>query len=983
MVESDLFGTPVLTIRCLGGFSATAGGESLVGLNTPRLQALLVYLLIHRTAPQARRQVAFQLWPDVGEGQALNSLRVLLHALRRALPDAAQFIHTGAQTIQWRPTAPVVIDLVEFEAALERAAVAEQAAGDRQTLQTALRDAVDRYTGDILPGCYDDWLLAERERLRLRFGTALEQLVVLLESQGAVTAAIFHAQRLIQHDPLREPVYAALMRLYAALGDRVNLLRTFDACVAVLDSELGVSPGVEITGLRDLLLSEESAAVLPAPQAPLIRPRGLPAPFAGFIGRSAEMTQLREALNMGRLVTLVGPGGSGKTRLAIEVARELESAQVFPDGIGWVDLANLPARAVTHATSVVLAASTALGLVEQHGPYPLDTLAATLRSRRLLLLLDNCEHVALACAHVVKGLLAACPDLHILATSSESLGLPGEITWPLPPLCIPDLPDNEERMAQREGSPAEAAEYIGRIAQCESVRLFVERATATWPTFTLHAGNALAVARICRQLDGMPLAIELAAVWVRLLTPDQIAERLDDSLSLLTRGDSTLPRHRTLRAMLDWSYDLLNPAEQKLLCRLSVFTGGFTLPAAESICVGTPIRTNEILDLLSALADKSLVAASNLETQREARYTLLETVRQYAAEKLAATGEAGAVRQAHLDYFREMALRGEAALRGPQQVTWIQCLEAEHDNLRTALAWGSTHDVAAALTLAGDLSPFWEIRNYLSEGRKWLERVLAAAEDLAPTMAMAWGLFNVGVLTILQQDLVGARHYLEASFSMGRTVGARRVQAYSDNYLGIVCWMERNFAEALRHFAAGRACCEEIGDRWGIAESWQFTGWMAKSYQAYPVARANLEQGLAIFRELGDRHRSCLMLRLLADLCVDEGAFADAHDLLTEALPGLLQIGARLEISRAMDIAGKLAYREGHDARAARWMAVVAGYNERLGLRHDHANVKELDQQLESLRTRMGTVQFDQVWAAARTLSMEDAIAEVMQAATP
>lgn len=985
-MESNSAEVPVLTIRCLGEFSATYGGEPVAGLATPRLQVLLVYLLVHRAAPQARRHLAFLFWPDVGEAQALNSFRVLLHALRSALPDVDRFIHVDAHTIQWQPSAPAMVDLVEFEAALECVARVDRAleaeADDGQARQDAYRAAVDCYEGDLLPGCYDDWILAERERLRLRYGAALGQLVTLLESQGAVTPAVLYAQRLIQHDPLYEPVYAALMRLYAALGDRVNILRTFEACAAVLERELGVAPGVETRQLRDLLLSDERVAVAPAPVAALIQPQRLPAPFSGFVGRSAEVAHVRQALATGRLVTLVGPGGSGKTRLALEAARELEATNAFPDGIGWVDLSELPARAITHAASVVLAVSTALGLVEQLGPQPIDALAATLRPRRLLLLLDNCEHVTLACAQVAKELLVACPELRILATSSESLGLPGEITLPLLPLCIPKLPDAQDSTVLGEWPPADATAYANQIAGCESVQLFVERARATWPTFTLHAGNAPAVAHICRQLDGMPLAIELAAVWVRVLTPMQIAERLDDSLSLLTRGDTTLPRHRTLRAMLDWSYKLLSPTEQRLLCRLSVFSGGFTLAAAEAVCAGTPIRAPEILDLLSALADKSLVTATNLETQAEARYSLLEMVRQYAAEKLAESGETGetvAVRQSHLAYFRDMAVQSEAALRSPQQVVWIQHLEAEHDNLRAALAWGSTHDAATALTLAGHLSRFWEIRNYLGEGRKWLERVIAMARGLAPVAAMAWALFSIGALTILQQELGEARQCLDESLCLSETLDDKRTQACANNFLGIVYWMEHDTEEARAHFQAGHACAVAAGDRWEIAQSWQFKGWMAKSRHEYAAAHTDLARSLAIFREVGDQHQACLVLRLLADLCIDEGSLAEAHSLLVETLQGFRQIGARLEISRAMDIAGKLAYHERHDDQAVRWMAAVAGYNQRLGVRHDHANAVELDEQLASLRTRMGTEHFNSMWAAAATVPFEAVVDEALQ----
>jgi predicted ATPase len=400
---------------------------------------------------------------------------------------------------------------------------------------------------------------------------------------------------------------------------------------------------------------------LPGPSEPGRQPDNLPLQLTSFIGRGRETTEIEELLEEGRLLTLIGPGGSGKTRLALAVASEV--AQRFEDGVWLVKLAPL-----SDPDLLPQAVASVLGVRESPGTSLADTLAAHLGTRHLLLLLDNCEHLPGACVSLAEGLLRRCPNLRILATSRAALGAVGEALFNVPPLTLPD---------PRRGPT------VGSLPEYEAVRLFVERAKAVRPDFTLTEANALAVAHICYRLDGIPLALELAAARTKVLSVDQISERLDDSFALLTGGGRTrMPHHKTLRATMDWSYELLTERERTLLARLSVFASGFALEAAEAVGTGGSIDGYDVLDLLAFLVDKSLVLVA--EHDGEARYRLLETVRQYGREKLEESGEAEPILQRHAGFY--LALAERADLMSREQAVWLERLENEHDNFRAALA---------------------------------------------------------------------------------------------------------------------------------------------------------------------------------------------------------------------------------------------------------------------------------------------------------
>ncbi|HEV2238806.1 MAG TPA: AAA family ATPase, partial [Ktedonobacterales bacterium] len=510
--------------------------------------------------------------------------------------------------------------------------------------------------------------------------------------------------------------------------------------------------------LKDLQRPEELWQVvlpdLPADFPPLAtldrHAHNLPIQLTSFIGREREVAEVTQLLATARLVTLTGSGGCGKTRLALRAGAD--ALDRFDDGVWLVELAPLADPA--HVTQAV---ATALGVPAEPGRPLLATLTEHLRARHLLLVLDNCEHLVAACAGLADALLHACPHLTILATSREPLVIEGEHSFHVPSLGLPE---------------AGQTPTLARVAACEAARLLIERATAAQPDFALTERNATAVEQLCRRLDGIPLALELAAARVRALTVEQVAQRLDDRFHLLTGGSrKALPRQQTLRALIDWSHDLLTPAERTLFRRLAVFAGGWTLEAAEEVCSGDVVAPTDVLDLLARLVDKSLVLAD--EQQAAARYHLLETVRQYAGEKLLEAGEAESLRDRHLTCFLALAEEAHSHSGTVEQYAWARRLAAEYDNLRTALEWSRAQpsETELELRLAGAMMFAWLAFGHLSAGRAALEQALARSNPHARTQARARALAMAGQLAGMQMDVAAASALHSESVAIYRELG--------------------------------------------------------------------------------------------------------------------------------------------------------------------------------------------------------------------
>jgi non-specific serine/threonine protein kinase len=600
----------------------------------------------------------------------------------------------------------------------------------------------------------------------------------------------------------------------------------------------------------------------------------LPVPLTSFVGRESVMAAVEASLATTRLLTLTGAGGVGKTRLALEVARGL--AHQYADGAWFVDLAAVGDPALVPQTAAV-----ALGIPEDpHHPIQ-AALECYLQARHVLLVLDNCEHLIAACARFVAEMLPSCPDLTILATSRESLRIGGEVSWAVPPLTAPDP----------AGWPATGAGQASRLAEYDGARLFLDRARAALPSFALTDQNTAAVAEICWRLDGIPLAIELAAARVTLLGVEQIAERLDDRFRLLTRGSrEALPRHQTLRALVDWSFDLLPERERTLFRRLSVFAGTFGLEAIEAVCGGGALDAPDVLDPLGGLVGKSLVLMA--ESDGTARYRLLETIRQYARERLAEADETAPVQRRHANWYLGLTERARVEVWGAAEKEWLDRLDADHPNLREALRWFRDHDPAAGLRLAVGLCRFWYDRGLVSEGRRWLEDLLDRAPDR--TVVRARALFGLGWLAFQRGDSVAMKSAMEDSIPIFQENGDDRGAGRSLSYLGRVALQEGCYAEAQAFLRRGLAFLREADDRPGIATTLFWLGNLLRASGDDEGAAALLAESRVIFLELrGQGGRDFFVLGQLAELARLQGDYDEARALTNESLVVSREIGHR------------------------------------------------------------------------------------------
>jgi predicted ATPase len=645
----------------------------------------------------------------------------------------------------------------------------------------------------------------------------------------------------------------------------------------------------------------------------------LPLQLTSFIGREKEIVEVKRPLLGSRLVTLTGPGGTGKTRLALQVGAEL--LEFFPDGVWLVELASICDEILVPQTVAAV-----LGIRESSGRPILNLLTDYLRTKETLIILDNCEHLLSACAHLVTTLLQACPNLCILVTSREALDIPGEVPFRVPSLSAPDV---------RQIPPIE------KLTQYESVRLFVERAEVIQPDFSLTNANASQVALICHRLDGIPLAIELAVARVKMMRVEQVAARLDDRFRLLTGGSRTaLPRHQTLRALIDWSYDLLSEVERTLLERLSVFAGGWTLEAAEAICAGGNLERYDVLDLLTQLVNKSLVVPDR-ESDSEVRYRLLETIRQYARERLLEAGGSDKVRERHLDYYLKFARRAEPELRGPYQVEWLDRLEKEVDNIRAALEWAMDVNIEASLQIAGSLLWFWHIRGRKTEGIDWLGRALSKDAQgrndglISSTQPLTRGkvLNALGSLMVMHGSPERGCEYSEESLRLHQGLGlaGRKGAAHALWNLAQGAAHQEDFERAKALTEQSIALFQELGDKFGIAQCLDNLGSFPLVRSDYAKAKAIWEEDLTLRRELGDKDGAAWILSCLGELAFWQGDHERALSLYTESQKAFREVGNKWAVSMALSGVGSVVLAQGETERAAKLYEEALAFGQDMG----------------------------------------------------
>jgi predicted ATPase/DNA-binding SARP family transcriptional activator len=778
---------PLVRICLLGGFRLSLGGEDIPS-EAWRLRKARTLVKLLALAPGHRltqEQVGERLWPERDADAVRNNLHQAVHAARNAVStvqgDARRLLRTGDGLVALNEEDVVVtVDVDEFR----RAAGHAQATRDLD----ACRAARNLYTGDLLPeDRYEDWADTPREMLRDEFAALLLHMA-RLSGEGEDTASAINVLRTLRiHQPLNEQACRDLMALLASAGRRQEALAEYEALRDALRDEREADPDLRTRRLYRRLLvgSVEEPEEMGAAKLPL-RSHNLPTAMSSFVGRDREVPEVERLLRTTRLLTLTGVGGAGKTRLAIEVARRQRGA--FPHGVWLVDL-----TASSDPDQVPTAVAEVLGLeLPKRGP-PLPAVVDQLTERRLLLLLDNCEHLVAACATLVAAIQRSCPGVVLLATSREALRVEGEVAWRVPSLALPDL----HRL------PSHTA-----LARQASVRLFCERALAVEPDFELTNRNARTVAELCVRLDGMPLALELAAAQVRLLSPAQILERLSRSLDILagtTRAGVT--RQRTLSDTLDWSHQLLTEAERTAFRRLAVFAGGFPLEAAEDVCGAAPLDSRDVLGLLGELVDKSLVVRE--DSGDAARLRLPETVRQYARERLSEADELISTERRHGQWYRDWALSHdlEGSVAAGEQA--LAAFDVEHDNLRAALRSALAHDPETALQLATSLWRFWLARGHFTEGRRWLNASLAA--DVRPSALRARGLIAVAILDFRYATSERLEQAVRETIAIHEELGDRPALAQALMLTATLRWASARIDEVTDQLDRACALAVDVG----------------------------------------------------------------------------------------------------------------------------------------------------------------------------
>jgi predicted ATPase/DNA-binding SARP family transcriptional activator len=967
--------------RILGPLEVVAGDQQ-VPVSGSRERALLAVLLIHAGEVVSADRLIDLLWGDDLPGNPANALQVVVSRVRRALEAAGGPGEQGLLVTR-KPgyvlgLRPEQLDARRFARLVAQARQAAPA--DHARRSSLLAEALGLWRGPALaefaPGGFALEEIARLEEARIQ---AVEMKMEADLALGRHSELVGELTALVAASPLRERLRGQLMLALYRSGRQGEALRVFSQGRKALVDELGVDPGPELAQLHQQILLQ-APSLEPAPAARAVTRSNVPAQVTSFVGRRPELAQVRTLLARSRLVTLTGAGGSGKTRLALEAAREALAS--FPDGVWLAELDATSDPALVPwslACAVGIHDGASLGVGGEASRPLEDKLTDYLREKELLIVLDNCEHLIDACAQVADRMLRSAPGVRFLVTSRERLGVSGEALLPVPPLGVPRSADMTPE----------------QLAQSDAVRLFADRATAVQPAFALDADTAPAVGYICRHLDGIPLAIELAAARVRILHPQEIAARLDDHLSLLTSANrGAVPRHQTLQAAIDWSYGLLSGPEQEFFAGLSVFAGGFTLEAAEQVCGDEGAQPDQVLELLSHLVDQSLVVP---EGSGHTRFRMLETLRRYAAGRLAESGAGHALRRRHARYLLQLAERAEPLLRGPRQAAWLRRLEADHDNFSAAIDWGLSHDPQLAVRLSSALAYFWLIGRHRSQVRRRLRDAVGAAQGASPASrarALVWAaqLANVegrpeqavsqaqeayelsadagdpwlialceavlGLAAGLGGDTGRAGELLHAARARFGQLGDQWGEALAALLRGLVSTFEAQHERAAELARAGLEGFRAAGDQWGQTMALELLGLLARRQGAYDDAITAYEEALGVVRDLGLRDETPFLLIDLGELHLLLGDFEAAGVLHKEALDLAQELGARDALARARKGLGLTARRQGDYRRAGElYQAALSFYRQAGGFPAEAAHALACLGYVEELRGNPDTAE--------------------------
>jgi predicted ATPase/DNA-binding SARP family transcriptional activator len=948
---------------------------------THKAAYLLAYLALHPRQPQPRERLIELFWGDKEPEAARNGLSTALAQLRRQLetdgmPSGSLLVADRSQ-VQLNAEITAT-DVADFERLLQQA----RQTGEPAEQIALLRQAGDLYRGELLPGCYEDWVTGVQAHYRSLFLDGMRRLIRLLESADQYAEALARAQKAMLADPYSEEICRAQMRLLVLLRQPSLALQTYERFEQLYRRDLGAMPSPTTRQMAatiredpraQALMRAEAAAPPPAsppsPAAPAHPPRQtplLPLQLTRFYGRLQEQEQLKMLLGTPgvRLVTILGPGGAGKTRLAVEVGIQL--AETFANRVWFVPLADIPDPSLI-ASALVSSLHIPPGGQED----PLERAILFLGDQPCLLILDNLEHLlgdgragkSDHPAHqgsmaVVRLLLARLPGLVCLTTSRQAMQMEGEHEFLLPPLALPD----EKSTAL---TPA--------LLDNESVALYVDRARAVRLDFAVNEQNAGAIITLCRRLEGMPLALEMAAAWAKTITPQKMLERLEHQLDLLvSRRRDLPPRHQSLRATIEWSYDLMAPELRQAFASLSVFRGGWTLEAAEAVLGWDAMHS------IAALQEQSLIVA--LDREDETRYRMLEPLREFAREKLEERNEEMEPAKAHAAYFLEFVTAGQANYRSPEETQWLKRLEADHDNIRAALAWcqaseqRSEEKAERALKICTAVSWFWYIRGYAAEGLNRLKQALAAVPGCPASLRMS-ALYGIAYLSNSRGDYPEARAALEEFVTLAEQSGDSKSLLRARNGLAIMCHEDR--PQARRYWEGNLELARSIQDETMVAATLNNLGELTYDIEEHEQALAYFEECVSILRRLGDQNGLAHGLTNIGRASHRLNAPDRAAAAFLESLTLRREIGDRSGCVATLEgIAGLLAT-QGHVTLALSLLGATESLRKALGNKRPIDEQADYDRCAEAAQSAVDAQAAAEAWNRGSAWTLEEAIQAV------
>lgn len=957
-------------IELLGELRATAGSQILTRFYTHKIGGLLAYLALHPDRAHPREELATLFWEDADTEQGRVSLRTALASLRRQLEppgvEPGSVLFADRLTVRLRPEA-ITTDVAEFDRLIRTSQ-----SGDLPAQIDCLTQAAALYRGDLLSGYYDEWTTLERERLSEAHFDALRRLAVAWEQRGDHAQALEYARRVVHANPFDEAARACLIRLYIALNKPSAARRQYQEWERILREELDETPSLKLQSLLHSLslthAQEESPGnidPLPSQATPTTErekalpsmrsPDALPAAFTPFFGRKEEIAQTLALLKQPavRIVTLTGLGGSGKTRLALQAAHAAQES-------GEQAVYFVPMADITEARLIGEAICSAMRLESVGQNAPLDLAAKAIQDRPTLLILDNFEQLVEGGSESVCRLLEACPNLTCLITSRVCLSLAGEWEFPVAPLPTPSTP----------GTPEHLLEFAG-------VQLFVSRAQAARPDFQITAANAQAVAQLCRALEGIPLALELAAARIPALTPAQMLQQMTNRFGfLVARHRDATERHRTLRTALEWSYQALKASHQRLLASLSVFRGGWTLAAAMEICAEP-----EALDYLLDLRDASLILTE--ERDGEMRFRMLETVREYCEERRKESGEEE-LRARHIAFFCRIAEEAEAKQNSADEALWLDRLEAEQDNLHSALDACSTPEtIGIGLRLAGALWKFWLVRGHVAEGFHRIVALLTRAEALPRTSERAKALYGAGYLAWYQNDYAQACVFLRESLAIRRDLGEQRGVAAALHRLGAMALFFQDIDTARPLLEESLTIWQSLEDESGLAGTLARLAEVKRGDGDYAAARALQEKSLEIETRRGARWNTAYALWGLGNIAYDQQDYAAASAFYKQALQAVRHLGDKSNLPFLLEPLGHLAVVLDQTEPAVCLFGAVAALRETLGVPAIPATTAKIEALMLAARAELGDSVFAAAWAVGSAMTLEQLVAYALENAPP